>query len=86
MSTGYTEKHVPSDMKIFGPKKDEVSREWRKIRYKELYDPYWSPNIIRMNNSSKVRSAGNVARMGDRRCAYRFLVGETCGKEITWKT
>jgi len=75
MSTGYTDNHVPSDLKIFGPKKDEVAGEWKKIQYEELCDPYWSPNIIQVNKSSKVRSVGNVARMGDRRCANRFLVG-----------
>jgi len=46
------------------------------MHYEELYDPYWSPNIILLNKSSKVRSAGNVARMGwEEMCIQDFLVG-----------
>ena len=58
MTTGYAGNHVPSDLKIFEPKKDEVAGEWRKRHYEELYDPYCSPNFMRVIKSSKVRSAG----------------------------
>jgi hypothetical protein len=75
MNTEYADNHVPSDFNIFGNERDEVAGKWRKLHYEELYDPYCSPNIFRVHKSSKVRSAGNVARMGERRCAYRVLVG-----------
>ena len=52
-------------MKIFGPKKDGVSGEWRKIHYEELYDPYWSPNIMQVNKSSKSEIGGECGMNGD---------------------
>jgi hypothetical protein len=55
-------------------KRDEVTGEWRRL-YNELYDLYCSPNIIRVIKSIRMRRAGHVARMGDRRGAYRILVG-----------
>jgi hypothetical protein len=50
--------------RIFGPKRDEVTREWRRLHNKELYALYSSPNIIRVIKSRRLRWAGHVARMG----------------------
>jgi len=50
--------------RIFGPKKEEVTGEWRKLHKEELNDLYRSPNIVRVIKSRKVRWAGHVARMG----------------------
>jgi hypothetical protein len=66
--------------KIFGPKRDEITREWRRLHNEELHDLYSSPNIIRVIKSRRMRWAGHVARTGDRRGAYRFLVGRPEGK------
>jgi hypothetical protein len=55
--------------RIFGPKRDEVTGEWRKLHNKELYALYSSPNIIRVIKSRRQRWAGHVARMGERRGA-----------------
>jgi hypothetical protein len=52
--------------RIFGPKRDEVTGEWRKFHNKELYDLYSSPSIIRVIKSRRMRWAGHVARMGRR--------------------
>jgi hypothetical protein len=52
--------------KIFGPKRDEVSCEWRKLHNKELHDLYSSPSIIRIIKPRGMRLAGHVARMGRR--------------------
>jgi hypothetical protein len=61
--------------RIFGPKRDEVTGEWRRLHNEKLYALYSSPNI-RAIKSRRVRWAGHVARMGDRRGAYRVLVGK----------
>jgi hypothetical protein len=66
--------------RIFGPKRDEVTEEWRRLHNKELYALYSSPNIIRMIKSRILRWAGHVARMGERRGAYRDLVGKPEGR------
>jgi hypothetical protein len=50
--------------RIFGPKRDEVTGEWRKLYSEELHDFYSSPSIIRIMKSGRMRWAGNVARMG----------------------
>jgi hypothetical protein len=56
--------------RIFGLKRDEVTREWRKLHNEELHNLYSSPNIIRMIKSRKMKWAGHVARMGEKRNAY----------------
>jgi hypothetical protein len=66
--------------RIFGPKRDEVTGEWRRLHNKELYVLYSSPNIIRVMKSRRLRLAGHVARMGERRGAYRALVGKPAGR------
>jgi hypothetical protein len=53
--------------RIFGPKRDEVAGEWRKLHNKELHDLYSSPSIIRIIKSRRMRWAGHVARMGEER-------------------
>jgi hypothetical protein len=66
--------------KIFGPKRDEVTGEWRKLHNEELHDLYSSPSKIRIMKSRSIRWAGHVARMVERRSAYRLLVGKPEGK------
>jgi hypothetical protein len=66
--------------RIFGPKRDEVTAEWRKLHNVELRDLYSSPSIIRIIKSRKMRLAGHVARMGEKGNAYRLLVGKPEGK------
>jgi hypothetical protein len=66
--------------RIFGPKRDEVTEEWRRLHNEELYALYSSPNIIRVIKSRKLRWSGHVARMGERRGAYRALVGKSEGR------
>jgi len=66
--------------RIFGPKRDEVRGKWRKLHSDELNDLYFSPNIVRMIKSRKIRWVGHVARMGESRGAYRVLVGKPEGK------
>ena len=72
------ENRVPR--RIFGPKRNEVTGEWRKLHDEELNDLYCSPNITRVIKSRRMRWAGHVTRMGERRDAYRFLVGKPEGK------
>jgi hypothetical protein len=60
--------------RIFEPKRDEVTREWRKLHNKELHDLYSSPSILRIIKSRRMRWAGHVARMGEKRNVYRLLV------------
>jgi len=66
--------------RIFGPKRDEVTGERRKQHSEELNDLYSSPNIVRLIKSRRVRWAGHVARMGERRAFYRVLVRKPEGK------
>jgi hypothetical protein len=65
---------------IFGPKRDEVTGEWRKLHNEELNDLYSSPNIVRVMKSRRMRWAGHAARMGEGRVVYRVLVGKPEGK------
>jgi len=62
--------------RIFGPKRDEVTGEWRKLHNEELNNLYSSPEIVRVKKSRRNRWAGHVARIGERRCVYRVLVGK----------
>jgi hypothetical protein len=62
--------------RIFGPKRDEETKGWSILHNKELYDLYSSPNVIRVINSKGLKQTGHVASMGDRRGAYRALVGK----------
>jgi hypothetical protein len=66
--------------RIFGPKRDEVTGEWRKLQNEEFRDFYSSPSIIRIIKSRSMIWAGHVARMGEKRNAYRLLVGKPEGK------
>jgi hypothetical protein len=65
---------------IFGPKRDEVKGYWSKLHSEKLSDLYSSPSIIRMIKSRRMRWTGHVARMGEKRTAYRLLVGNGEGK------
>jgi hypothetical protein len=60
--------------KIFGPKRDEITREWRKLHSEELHILYSSPNIIRQIKSRRMRWVGHVACMGEERNVYRTLM------------
>ena len=66
--------------RIFGPKMDEVTWEWRKLHNEELVDLYSSPNIFWVIKSRIVRWAEHVARMGKKRSVHRILVGKPEGK------
>jgi hypothetical protein len=66
--------------RIFRPKRDEVTGEWRKLHNEELHDLYYSPIIIRIIKARRMRWAGHVARMGENRNAYRLLVGKPEGR------
>ena len=66
--------------RIFGLKRDEITREWRKLHNEELNDLFPSPNIARVIKSRGIRWPGQVARMGERRGVYRALVGKPEGQ------
>jgi hypothetical protein len=66
--------------RIFGQKKDEVTGEWRKLQNEELRDLYSSPSIIKIIKLRRMRWVDHVARMGEKRNAYRLLVGNPEGK------
>jgi hypothetical protein len=66
--------------RIFGPKRDEVTGGWRKLHNEELRDLYSSPCIIRIMKARRMRWAGHVARMGEKRIAYRLFLGKPQGK------
>jgi hypothetical protein len=66
--------------RIFGPKKDEVTGEWRKLHSEELHNLYSFPDTIRQMKSRRVRWAGQVAHMGEGRKVYKVLVGKPEGR------
>ena len=66
--------------RIFGPRTDEVTGEWRRLHNEELNDLYCSPNIVRVIKWRRMRWAGHVARMGEERGVYRVLVGKPEGR------
>ena len=66
--------------RVFGPNRDEVTGEWRKLHNEELSDLYSLPNIVRVVKSRRMRWAGHVARMVEGRGLHRVLVGRTEGK------
>jgi hypothetical protein len=59
--------------RIFGPRRDEVTGDWRELHNEELHNLYSSPNINRMIKSRRMRWAGHVARIGEERNAYRIF-------------
>jgi hypothetical protein len=65
--------------KIFGPKREE-DVSWRKLHNDELHSLYYSPNIVRVIKSRKMRWTGHVTCMGEGRCVYRVLVGRPARK------
>jgi hypothetical protein len=65
--------------RIFRPRRDEVTGGWRKLHNEELHNLYSSPNVNRMIKSRRMRWAGYVARMGEKKIAYRILVGKPEG-------
>ena len=64
---------------IFGPRRDGVTGEWRKIHNEEFNDLYSSPNIVRVKKSRRLRWAGHVARMEEGRGVHKVLVGKPDG-------
>ena len=66
-------------LRLFGPRRDELTRKWRKLCNEELNDLYRSPNIVRVIKSRIIRQAWHVARKGERGI-YRILVGKPKGK------
>jgi hypothetical protein len=66
--------------RIFWPKRDKIKGDWRKLHNEELHNLYSSPSTIRMLKPRMLRRAGHIARMGEKRTAYRILVGKPEGK------
>jgi hypothetical protein len=66
--------------RIFGPKRDEVTGAWKKLHNEELHDLYSSPSKIRIMKSMRMRWAGHVVRMGEKRNAYSLFLGNPEGK------
>jgi len=66
--------------RIFGPKRDEVTGEWRKLHNEGLNDLYCAANIVQVIKSRKMRRAGHVARTVDRRGVYRDFMDKPEGK------
>ena len=78
-----TEEHmlrVTENRRTFGPQSNEVTVEWTRLHNEELNDPYFSPNIIWVIKSRRMRWAGYIACMGEKRDVYRVLVGKPEGK------
>jgi len=68
--------------RVFGPKRDEVTGEWRKLHNEDLRDIYSLPDIVRVVKSRRMRWAGDVVRMGEGRGVHRVLVGKPEGKRL----
>jgi hypothetical protein len=66
--------------RVFGPTRDEVTWEWRKLHNQELSDLYSLPNIVLVVKSRRMKWAGHVARMGEGRGVHRVMVGKPEGK------
>ena len=66
--------------RIFGPKRDGVTGDWRKLHNEELSSLYSSPNIVRLIKSRRMRWAGHVSQMGEGRGVHKVLVGKPEGK------
>jgi len=71
--------------RISGPRRNEVTGEWRRLHNEELNDLYCSPNIVRVIKWRIMRWAGHVALVGVDRGAYRFLVGKREGRRPLWR-
>jgi len=72
--------------RIFGPRKDEVTGEWRRLYKEKLNDLYSSPNIVRVIKLRRMRWAGHVVCMGVERGMYRVLVGKPEGRRPLGET
>jgi hypothetical protein len=72
--------------RVFGPKWDEVTEEWRKLHNEELSELYSLPNFVRVVKSRRMRWTGHVARVGEGRSVYRVLVGKPEGKKTIGET
>ena len=68
--------------KVFGPKKDEITGEWRRPHNKEIYELYFPPNVMWVFKSGIIRWTERVVRMGDRKRVYSVLVGKPEGKRL----
>jgi hypothetical protein len=66
--------------RIFQSKRDEVTGKWRKVHKEELHELYSSPSIIRIIKKRRMRGAGHIARMGEKRNAFKLMVGKPDGK------
>jgi hypothetical protein len=66
--------------RIFGPKRDEVTGGLRKLHNEELHNLYSYPSVIKMIKSRRMTGAGHAGRMGEKKNAYRILVGKAEGK------
>jgi len=69
-----------SFLRVFGPRSDEVTGEWRRLYNEELIDLFCSPDIVRVIKWRRMRWAEHVARMGEERGVYRVLVGKPEGR------
>jgi hypothetical protein len=64
-------------LKILGRKREQVTGGWRKLHNEELHNLYYSPSVIRMTKSRRMRLAGYVTRMGEKRNACKILLGKS---------